>query len=220
MPNLNRMLKIAGILLVAAAQIGETFAAQPESPGDFRKRQKELISKNPYMYVFGSDGIDCDVGHRLDNLRPSLNGDGHFSCPCSTDMGCQMVNPHILDQSGDIDAKVLAKAPKGSNCKNAIPWSEAKQNIGRTLVVVGKIANVTTSQSNQKSTATWINVGERFPNINRLTLVIWDDTHTLFKLRQPKQLEGKYVCVVGKISAYKGSPQIVVKEADEFLVSQ
>ncbi|HMY01445.1 MAG TPA: hypothetical protein PKC44_16860, partial [Agitococcus sp.] len=168
--------------------------------------------------VFGTNGINCDVGEHIGDLRPRLGNDGHVGCPCLTDMGCAMVNPQYTDESGEVDAKVVAKAPKGSTCSNPLPWAEARQNVGRTLVVVGPVVNVTTDATRKPSKATWINVGERFPNVNRLTLVIWNNAS--FKLQQPKQLEGKLICVVGKISSYRGSAQIVIRSAEEFRVSQ
>lgn len=209
-----RMSAITVLLFLLTSQVCDSIAAPPEYPAEFRKRQRNLIAETPYKYVFGLHGIDCDVGDRIGDLRPRLYGDGHFACPCLTDMGCQMVNPHIRDESGEIDADVVAKAPKGSTCSNPVTWTEARQNIGRTLVVVGPVVNFSTSQA---SKATWINVGERFPSINRLTVVIWNDAS--FKFQHSKQLEGRFICVVGKISSYRGSPQIVIRSADEFRVS-
>lgn len=211
-------LTLLGALLLLTSQFNISLAAPPEHPADFRNMERSLAAKTPYQYVFGSNGIDCSVADGRNDARPRIGNSGHFFCPCLRDLGCQMANPHILEESGVIDPKVIAKAPRGSSCDNAIPWTEARQNVGRTLVVVGRVASVTTSAENQTSIATWINVGEPFPSVNRLTLVIWNDAP--FKLKQPKTLEGKFICAVGKILSHRGSAQIAIRSAEEFVVSQ
>jgi hypothetical protein len=193
---------------------GAGSVSHPESPQDFRSRQ--MKSGPAYRYVFSSKGITCDIGEHLESTRPTLSSDGHFSCPCVTDMGCAMVNPHIDESSGDIDPKILAGAPKGSHCGNAVSWTEASKNVGRTLVLVGPVANVMTA-ADAKGRPTLISVGNQFPNPNRLTLVVWKNS---FEFKNPREMMGKFVCVVGKISNYQGSPQIVLRSADELRVSK
>lgn len=188
-------------------------SSQPESPQDFRTRQ--MKSGPAYRHVFGSKGITCDIGEHVGSTRPILSNDGHFMCPCSTDMGCMMVNPHRSDVFPEkTDPKVVAGAPKGTHCRNAVSWTEASQNVGRTLVVVGPVVNVTTAAASQ-GRPTLISVGNRFPNPNRLTLAVWSDS---FELKNPGEMVGKFVCVIGKISNYQGSPQIVLRSVDELKV--
>lgn len=208
----------AAVLFFTLAWALNAFGAEskinPESPQDFRSRQ--MKSGAAYRYVFGSKGITCDIGERVGSDHPTLSNDGHFMCPCATDMGCMMVNPHIDDLSGKIDRQVVAGAPKGTHCRNAVSWTEAAQNVGRTLVVVGPVANVTTPADVQ-ARQTFINVGNRFPNPNRLTLVAWKDS---FDFKNPGEMVGKFVCVVGEISNYRGSAQIVLRSVDQLRFSK
>lgn len=169
-----------------------------------------------YKNVFTLAGIVCN-GYHVKSLRPVLADDGYFSCQCTTDTDCLINNPHRRDYSGEIDLEIAAGAPKGTSCRNPVPWFEAQHNIGRTLVVTGPVVDVKTT-TNVRRSPTWINVGMKFPHANRLNLVIWNDTQSSIKPQQPKQLEGKSICAIGKIANYRGTPQIVLRTAADFRI--
>lgn len=172
-----------------------------------------------YRHVLTSKGITCDTTHSPnDDGLPSLGEGGHFVCSCSTDMMCMIMNPHMDELSGKIDPAVMARAPKGTTCNNPINWDEAQQHIGQTFVVVGPLMKVT-QRENVRGDPTWIDIGVSFPNSQRLMLVIWGNKKAEFPYAL-EQSVGKKVCVVGKISSYKGITQIELRHARQLLVGQ
>lgn len=193
-------------------------AAGPEHPADFRARQ--MRAGPAYRFVFSTAaGINCEAGDDRSPGTPTIGDEGHFQCPCGTDMECAMVNPHVDDPRGEVDTRKFMKAPKGTSCQNSVPWNEAAKNLGRTLVVTGPVVGVTTLAP-EKGGHTYINIGRPYPDTSRFTLVIWKDQKPTFRLEQPSQLVGKAVCAVGRISSYRGSPQIVLRSPAEFRVGR
>ena len=68
-----------------------------------------------------------------------------------------------------------------------------------------------------KSGMTFINLGAAYPS-SPLTLVIYGDDSGNFKEKPSTYYDGKRICVTGKVSDYKGKPQIVVHREDEIQV--
>lgn len=170
-----------------------------------------------YSEVLTSEGITCDVDYENHPIRPTLAQNGHFFCKCTTDMSCILTNPHIDEFSDAITLQNVANAPKGTTCKNPIPWNEARAHIGKTLVVAGPLMKVT-QRENVKGNPTWIEIGGSYPSDQRLMIIIWGQQKSNFPTLKTTHLEGKNVCVIGRILNYRGVPQIELTKDDEFMI--
>lgn len=176
-------------------------------------------SRSPYRYSFGRRGISCEIEVDQEPTPPRLDSNGHFGCPCYTDMGCMMVNPHIPEGSEEIDQSVVAMAPKGATCRNPVLWTEAKENVGRTLVVRGPVINAKLRNS-AKGSSLLLDIGQDYPDTERLTLIFQLSGGDEVKPEQVTEFTGKHICTIGKISEYNGSMQISVLPGTAYMLSE
>jgi tetratricopeptide (TPR) repeat protein len=113
--------------------------------------------------------------------------------------------------------EVLAKVKKSGPAqpgdkagKTKIPAAEAKDYVGETLVVAGRIAQVAIREKQ-----VYLNLDKKYPD-SPLTCVIFAPATNLFG--DLRKLEGKQVEVKGKIADYKGRPQIVLTSPNQLTV--
>ena len=88
-----------------------------------------------------------------------------------------------------------------------ITTSEAAKHINEQATVCGTIASEHTA-SNSRGTPTFINLDKPYPH-QVFTLLIWGDDRANVG-QMPKS--GR-VCVTGRITEYRGSPEIVIRDA-------
>lgn len=94
----------------------------------------------------------------------------------------------------------------------AISPSEAAKHVGETETVCGTIASEHAAR-NSRGTPTFINLDKPYPEQIFTALVWGDDRPNVGQL--PKN--GR-VCVAGRITDYRGSPEIVVRDAKRWYV--
>lgn len=87
--------------------------------------------------------------------------------------------------------------------------SEAKEHYGETATVCGEVVSARYAESS-KGQPTFLNLDKPYPN-QIFTIVIWGENRGKFG-KPEDDYRDKRVCVTGKISAYAGSPEIVVTE--------
>jgi tetratricopeptide (TPR) repeat protein len=122
----------------------------------------------------------------------------------------------MLPQRADLKgmrAGVLTKLKKSADAqpgKTKFAAAEAKDHVGETLVVVGRIAQVTIREKQ-----VYLNLDKRFPD-SPLTCVVFASATNLFG--DLKKLEGAQVEVGGQIADYKGKPQIVLNSPNQLIV--
>ncbi|MDD5362116.1 MAG: OB-fold nucleic acid binding domain-containing protein [Ignavibacteria bacterium] len=85
---------------------------------------------------------------------------------------------------------------------------DAKDNIGKTIQVKGKVAAIFVSQKGN----TFINFDEKSPN-NTFTAAIFSDTN----IDISKIKEGSILTVYGEIKEYKGKPEIVITTPEQII---
>jgi DNA/RNA endonuclease YhcR with UshA esterase domain len=98
------------------------------------------------------------------------------------------------------------KSAKSSTPKK-IGTLEATNFIGKTMVVTGKVVQVTT-----RPTINYINLDERYPK-SPFTGVIFPSATNEFP--NLKELKGKDVELTGKTAEYHGKPQIVLNKSNQ-----
>ncbi len=85
--------------------------------------------------------------------------------------------------------------------------TQASKHIGKSGKVCGIVSGGYYAQSS-KGKPTFINLDGVYPH-NAFTVVIWGYNRHKFRTAE-REYKDKRLCVTGKISAYKGVPQIVV----------
>lgn len=94
--------------------------------------------------------------------------------------------------------------------QQAIPWDKAKYHIGDRTTVYGPVVD-TAWASGSKGKPTFLNIGKRYPDPERFTVVIWIQNRGNFPQAPESYYLGKTIYVTGMITEYKGTPQIEVK---------
>jgi hypothetical protein len=93
-----------------------------------------------------------------------------------------------------------------------IPATEAAKHVGENATVCGTVASEHTATSS-KGTPTFINLDRPYPS-QVFTLLIWgDDREHVGKIP-----ESGRICGVGRITEYRGSPEIVLRDAKSWYV--
>ena len=100
---------------------------------------------------------------------------------------------------------------------SAISWKDAKQYANDGDVCVwGEVKTI--SLSNGNGNPTFIDIGKEYPNKNRLTIVIWDESFSNFD--DIESYVGKSIYVTGEVYIYNGIAQIEVSDPEQIEVEQ
>ena len=92
---------------------------------------------------------------------------------------------------------------------------EAKDHIGERATICGKVVSTRYAESSRGS-PTFLNFDQPYPD-QIFTLVIWGSDRS--KFGDPETLyRGKRVCVTGKVSAFKGVPEVVSNEPSQIKI--
>ena len=115
----------------------------------------------------------------------------------------------------EFDAKYLKKqkasqfTPKDFG-KGKINTTQVKDYIGKDACVCGKVVSAKFNE-NGKTNPTYINLDKKYPE-QVFTLMIFGQDRTNFSYKPEEFLQGKTICVKGKVAEYKGSPQIIANK--------
>jgi hypothetical protein len=90
-----------------------------------------------------------------------------------------------------------------------ITSAEAKDHIGDRATVCGKVASLHYAKSS-KGEPTFLNLDEPYPN-EIFTILIWGSDRGKFGTPE-SEYKSLQVCVTGKITSYRGVPEIVASE--------
>lgn len=99
-----------------------------------------------------------------------------------------------------------------------IPAAEAAHHVGEEAVVCGHVASAAFFPS-VKGRPTFVNLDRPYPD-QTFTVVIWERTRSLFEVPPERLMDGRSVCVRGRIETYKGKPQIVVDDPDQITLTE
>jgi hypothetical protein len=94
----------------------------------------------------------------------------------------------------------------------SISAAEAKNHVGEKATVCGEVAS-THYAATSHGNPTFINLDRPYPN-QIFTVLIWGSDRP--KFGDPEEAyRSKHICVTGKISDYKGVPEIVAYEPSQ-----
>ncbi|MBF0233336.1 MAG: hypothetical protein HQK65_09905 [Desulfamplus sp.] len=88
-----------------------------------------------------------------------------------------------------------------------IELKDVNNRIGENVALLEKIDQVSVVSSNGNI---YFNIGGRYPH-QKLGLVVFSRNSNIFS--NPYQFEGNFALIQGKLSLYKGKPQIIVEQA-------
>ncbi len=91
--------------------------------------------------------------------------------------------------------------------KGKINSTQAKDFIGKEKCVCGKVVSTKFSE-NGKTNPTYINLDKKYPE-QVFTLMIFGQDRENFSYIPEEFLQGKTICVKGKIGEFRGTPQII-----------
>lgn len=95
---------------------------------------------------------------------------------------------------------------------NKITAREAKDHIGEVQTVCGKVAS-THFAPGSKGQPTFLNLDEPYPK-EVFTILIWGSDRPKFGAPETKYQDAN-VCVTGKITSYRGKPEVIATEPSQ-----
>jgi hypothetical protein len=99
--------------------------------------------------------------------------------------------------------------------QKSLTATEAKDHIGEQATVCGKVVSTRFAESSRGS-PTFLNFDQPYPS-QVFTLVIWGNDRP--KFGEPETAyRGKRICVTGKISAFKGVPEVLASEPSQIRI--
>lgn len=96
---------------------------------------------------------------------------------------------------------------------DTISPEDAISHIGQQGTVCGNVAS-THFSSRSKGQPTFINLNRPYPT-QIFTVLIWGSDRSNFPGAPENYYKDKKICVSGKIQQYRGTPEIVVKNANQ-----
>ena len=116
-------------------------------------------------------------------------------------------------------AVVSAPSTASTTAKRAsvIMWYQAKRYAGRTRTVKGRVKG-TKYASASKGRPTFLNIGRKYPNRSRFTVVIWGKHRAAFPSRPEDMYRGKKVLATGRIRMYRGSAQMFIRSPSKLRI--
>ncbi len=94
---------------------------------------------------------------------------------------------------------------------------EAKDHVGETQTVCGKAVS-TRYAARSKGQPTFLNLDEPYPN-EVFTILIWGENRPKFGTPE-SDYRDKNVCVTGKITSYRGTPEVVAAEPSQIVAQK
>ena len=99
--------------------------------------------------------------------------------------------------------------------QTSISAAEAKNHVGEKATVCGEVAS-THYAARSRGNPTFINLDKPYPT-QIFTVLIWGTNRP--KFGDPEEAyRSKHICVTGKISDYKGAPEIIAYEPSQIKV--
>ena len=95
--------------------------------------------------------------------------------------------------------------------------AEAKDHIGEQATVCGRVASTRYAETT-RGKPTFLNLDKPYPS-QLFTVLIWGDHREKFGSPEEKYRD-KQVCATGKITEYRGAPEIVISEPQNIEVQK
>lgn len=101
------------------------------------------------------------------------------------------------------------------NAQPSISASEAKNHVGESATVCGKVASAHYAMTS-RGKPTFLNLDRAYPS-QIFTVMIWGSDRPKFGAPEVT-FNGRTICVTGEITLYRGSPETVAHEPSQIKV--
>lgn len=105
-----------------------------------------------------------------------------------------------------------------ASCAGAISWQSARNAVGRVATIRGNVAGSNYAASSNGS-PTFIDLGLRYPNPRRMTIVVWRENRARFGRPESRYL-GRTICVHGLVESYRGVAQIEATSPSQIAIAR
>jgi len=109
------------------------------------------------------------------------------------------------------------RAPSEAQLPSSLDWSEAAGHVGEYRTVCGPVVDAAYASSTS-GRPTFINLGKKYPDPGRFTVLIWGEHRSSFPSNPEQRWLGKTICVHGLIESYKGGPEIEATAPEQIAV--
>lgn len=123
----------------------------------------------------------------------------------------------IVSAVAAVAALLFAFGGGSGSCEDAIDWRSAESHQGETVTVSGPVMSATYA-TDLRAKPTYLNLGNAFPEPDRLTVVIFEDDRDNFTSPPEDAFEGKEVAVSGEVTTFRGASQIVANHENDIEV--
>ena len=101
--------------------------------------------------------------------------------------------------------------------EGAITWDKASSHIGEYVTVLGPaVASEYMSSSNEQPT--YIDIGEAYPDDDRVSLVVWGEDRDSFPDDPEDMYLHRTICASGELYEYDGAPYMKISSPDQIEV--
>lgn len=160
------------------------------------------VPNNLFQYVVTIDSIEALTGI---DFFPSLSNADTFES-------------HTDLQFWKTTKTKVSEAPNFKYDINHIPVKQVNYFVGSECNVCGKVV-ATRYNKNTATAITYINFDEPYPN-TPFSAVIFGKDRINFTYEPEIYLNGKMICVRGKVQMYNGKPQIIATSEKQFSLYQ
>lgn len=119
-------------------------------------------------------------------------------------------------QSTPTPSVAADNATLGASCDAPIAWQKAKDYVDQQVAVLGTVAEYRYLPK-INGAPTWINLGAKYPNKNRFSVVVWGDYRSQFGRALSSDLVSRQICVMGLVKLWDGVPQMELKRPQELV---
>lgn len=107
--------------------------------------------------------------------------------------------------AADVAPSHVVARPSGF-CPRGISWRVAENHVGQRSKVYGPVRSTFYARGS-RGRPTFLNLGRRFPNPQRFTVVIWGHNRHRFPSPPEDLYRREFICVSGRIRLFEGVPQ-------------
>ena len=102
--------------------------------------------------------------------------------------------------------------------QGAIYWYDVKSHGNKYYGTVCGLIVDGAYASSSNGTPTFLNLGNKYPDPDRFEIVIWKENLPKFPPHPEQFYIGKFICVSGLVSEYKGVPEVFISEKNQITI--
>lgn len=175
----------------------------PVKAGDFVTYMNENRALLDGIYNFNGHKLPDDYGSKNKSMVESQLRNGGIRLAAVLDY---LFRKDVAYQKSAQEKPAVKDSPS-VGIKVVYTPDEAVRHIGEEATVCGKVYGV--KHVTKGSGPTFINMGAAYPE-NPFTAVIFGDDRKDFSYRPEDALDGRTICVTGRVKEYKGKTEIIV----------